>query len=120
MVTKSILFVDDEPLVLKVLDMTFRNAGYTPLCSLNGVDALKILERNSIRLCFVDLRMPVMDGFVLCMRIKQLDPTVCVNALSGFVDGYTNDQYRKAGFDRVFSKPFKIEELLKVAHAVFQ
>lgn len=117
---KSILFVDDEPLILKVLEMAFSNAGFTPLCSRNGAQALEILERNRIRICFVDLRMPVMDGLMLCMRIKQLDPTVRVYALSAFVDGYTAAQYQKVGFDGVFSKPFKFEELLNVAHAAFE
>lgn len=117
---KCILFVDDEPMVLKVLESVFRHHGYAPRCSMNGESALEIIERDHIRVCFVDLKMPGMDGLTLCGLIKKFDPTTCVYALSAFVDTFAADQYRRAGFDGVFNKPFTIDILLTAARDAFE
>ena len=117
---KKILFVDDEKSILDVLRALFASEGYEPHCSLDGREALEIVRREHIHVCFVDLRMPVMDGMELCRQIKQIEPSASVYALSAFVDAYTPEQYDEAGFAGCFSKPFKIGALLKAARTAFE
>lgn len=110
-----ILFVDDEEAILKILASLFRGSGFTPRCATSGKDALALLEEEHIHVCFVDLRMPEMDGMELCRRIKGRDPAACVYAVSAFVDHFTAEQFQEAGFAGTFHKPFDIELLLATA-----
>lgn len=119
-IEKQILFVDDEKSILDVLATLFRPGGYVPRCSMDGREALEIVKRDHVRVCFVDLRMPIMDGMELCRQIKRIEPSASVYALSAFVDAYTPEQYREAGFDGYFRKPFKIDALLEAARTAFE
>ena len=117
---RRILFVDDEQPILNVLATLFRPQGYSTLCTTDGREALEIVRREHIRVCFVDLRMPAMDGMELCRRIKDIEPSALVHALSAFVDAYRPEQYRLAGFEGSVRKPFKIDALLEAARAAFE
>ena len=116
---RRILFVDDEELILKVLDRMFSAYGYSPRCSKDGNEALEIIAREDVRVFFLDLRMPSMDGMELCRRIKKLRPASCVYALSAFVDAFTPEQFGEAGFEGRFRKPFKIDMLLDTCREAF-
>ena len=116
---KSVLFVDDESSVLSVMENLFRIHGYLPRCTLDPLEALDIVKSEGVRVCFVDLRMPAMDGMELCQRIKQIEPAAQVFALSAFANAYTPEQYREAGLDGTFHKPFKIDELLAACRGAF-
>jgi len=117
---KKLLILDDEALVLKTLDQLFRSHGYAPHCTKHGDDALELMQEHSIRVAFTDLRMPRMDGLEFCKRARQLDPTACVYAISGFIDAYTADEFRDAGFAGKFRKPFNIDLLLGACREAFE
>jgi len=63
----------------------------------------------------VDLRMPGMDGFEVCRRIKGRSETqhVAVIVVSGFLTDELDDQAREAGAEACFSKPVDREALMK-------
>jgi len=117
---RQLLFVDDEQAILDVLKALFRPAGCSIFCTLEGREALEIVKREHVRVCFVDLRMPSMDGMELCRRIKEIEPSATVYALSAFVEAYSAEQYREAGFEGSFRKPFKIDALLEAARTAFE
>jgi CheY-like chemotaxis protein len=56
----------------------------------------------------------------LCRRIKEIEPSALVYALSAFVDAYRPEQYCQAGFEGCFRKPFKIDALLEAARVSFE
>ena len=116
---KKVLFVDDEELILKVLEKMFSVHGFHPLCTTSGHEALDIVTREDVRVFFLDLRMPEMDGMELCRRIKKLQPASCVYALSAFVDAFTPRQFAEAGFEGRFRKPFKMDMLLDACRQAF-
>jgi CheY-like chemotaxis protein len=117
---KKVLILDDEALVLKTLEQLFRSHGYSPHCTMHGADVLELMQEHSIRVAFTDLRMPRMDGLEFCKRAIQLDPSAYVYAISGFIDAYTPDQYRDAGFTGRFRKPFNIDLLLGACREAFE
>lgn len=116
---KKILIVDDEKPILEALRRMFSVSGYSPYYALNGKEALAVLENEDICVCFVDLRMPGMDGAELCRRIKQLKKDSRVYALSAYTDAYEEKEFREMGFDGWFKKPFKYEELIRCCCGVF-
>ena len=117
---RKVLFVDDEKIILDVLVALFQSHGYTPVCTTNGNQAVEIIKFEGIRVCFVDLRMPSIDGMELCRQIKQVEPLARVFALSAYVDAYGPEKLKQAGFDGQFTKPFKIKELMDTVDKCFE
>ncbi len=84
---KRILFVDDDPNVLRGLERMLRPLRHE--CQMtfvgNGVDALARLEQESVDVIVCDLRMPGMDGIQLLNEVMQKFPRVVRILLSGQV-----------------------------------
>jgi EAL domain-containing protein (putative c-di-GMP-specific phosphodiesterase class I)/CheY-like chemotaxis protein len=68
---KKILIVDDTPSNIDIL-VGFLSDDYELLISLDGYQALNILETEIPELILLDIRMPGIDGFETCKRIKQI------------------------------------------------
>ena len=117
---KKVLFVDDEPSIVMMLAQLFRDFGYTPHYATTGEEALKLMKEHSIRFVMTDLRMPEMDGMEVCRRVKEIDPTAHVYALSAYVTAFTPEQFKEAGFNGFFPKPFKLDELIKICTEAFE
>ena len=117
--SKMILVVDDEDLVLSTLVNVFERAGYEVESARSGHEVLDVLKKKDIQVCFVDLKMPDMDGLELCRRIKELNPKAHVHALTGHATDYDIAKCREAGFDDYFLKPFKVETIRNAADAAF-
>jgi two-component system response regulator PrrA len=59
----TILVVDDDPAVRKVLTTRLQLSGYTVLTAAHGAEALELLDRHAPDLILLDLQMPVLDGW---------------------------------------------------------
>lgn len=116
---KRVLCVDDEPDVLKMMELALGSAGYKATCTSDGMEALLMMRHDRIRVLLVDLRMPKMDGMELCRRAKELDPGARVYAISAYVNAYTPEQFEAAGFDGYLRKPFQIKQLQNICRAAF-
>ncbi len=86
MTQKTILFVDDEPIVLSSLERLFRKDNYTIYIASNSNEALKLLEENPVELIVSDYRMPEMNGLELLKIVKDIYPTTIRVILSGYAD----------------------------------
>lgn len=69
----NILVVDDDPIILKTISLTLKNAGYPTTLANNGVEALEYLQNNKPNLIISDIMMPGMDGYTLLYFLKS-DP----------------------------------------------
>jgi putative two-component system response regulator len=109
-----ILFVDDQPQNIDLLEAHLVPRGYDIVKAANGEEALEKLSGNQIDLILLDVMMPGMDGFEVTRRIRQdnahrLIPIILVTALRE-----TEDRVKgiEAGCDDFISKPFDSMELL--------
>jgi two-component system, OmpR family, KDP operon response regulator KdpE len=66
----TILLVDDEPQIRRVLRAVLVNAGYTVVEAENGEDAIGVLMRERPRLVLLDVNLPDANGIELCRRIR--------------------------------------------------
>lgn len=87
---KRVLIVDDTPLSLKILNDTLRG-DYQISVATNGADALEIARGQQLDLILLDIRMPGMDGYEVCRRLKADDltrqiPVLFVTVLSDIED----------------------------------
>lgn len=83
-----ILAVDDDPVNLKVVSMSLGKY-YAVITATNGVEALKLLDRQQPDLILLDVMMPEITGFEVCRRIKSDSryadiPVIFLTALDTF------------------------------------
>jgi diguanylate cyclase (GGDEF)-like protein len=112
--SKKILIVDDLPSNLTILGNVLNAAGYKVLPVSSGAQALRLLENHQPDLMLLDIRMPVMDGYELCERIKTMPahqgtPILFISAnddVGSKVKAFT------VGAVDYISKPFEEAEVL--------
>ncbi len=71
----KILVVDDTPASLKLLTDIMKAEGYDVRSAINGELALNAASNNPPDLILLDIRMPEMDGFEVCKRLKSTAAT---------------------------------------------
>lgn len=94
--TPKILVVDDVEANRFALRDIIRQAGYTPVLTESGMQAIKVLERTQIDLVILDIAMPEMDGFEVCRQIKENVRTREIPII--FTSALDNPQDIKQGF----------------------
>ena len=107
----QILLVDDDPILVRTLQLNLERDGFQVAVASNGQEALDTLERRIPDLMLVDLLLPDMHGFELSRRVKQyLDvPIIMVTAVGAEesvvkgIESYAEDYV---------VKPFNYRELL--------
>ncbi|MGH9647414.1 MAG: response regulator transcription factor, partial [Bryobacteraceae bacterium] len=111
MSTSTILVVDDEPQIRRVMRTTLSSNGYEVLEAKTGEEALEILRKERPELVLLDVNMPGMSGLEVCREIRdQSDAAIIMLTVR-------NSEHDKvlaldAGADDYVVKPFGIEELL--------
>ncbi len=115
----TILAVDDEPRVLKLLKANLESSGYAVLTAADGEEALQSFERELPDLILLDLMLPRMDGYAVCRRIREFSavPVIMLTARSEQVDKIHGFE---VGADDYLTKPFSITELLMRVQAVLR
>ena len=106
-----ILVVDDEPKYSHIIRINLEARGYQVYLADNGLMAIDIAALEDPDLIILDVRMPRMDGFEACRRIRQfsLVPIIMLTAMSEDVDKVKG---LDLGADDYITKTFSIEELL--------
>ena len=101
-----ILVVDDEPGVLRLCQRLLEKEGYTVITTPNPSQALTILERETIHLMLVDIRMPGLDGFQLMNLARRFHPEIAVVMITGYGTVDTALQALREGAESLLLKPF--------------
>lgn len=78
-----ILVVDDKQVQLSLAKLYLEQLGYNVLLANNGQVAIEVIKNNPISLVFMDIQMPIMDGFEAATIIKRSHPSLPIIALSG-------------------------------------
>jgi response regulator RpfG family c-di-GMP phosphodiesterase len=108
----NLLFVDDEPNVLKALRRLFRGAEYQVYMAEGGADGLDILAQHPIDLIISDMRMPQMDGAEFLTRAAERWPDSVRILLTGYADiESTIAAVNKGKIYSYCSKPWEDNEL---------
>ena len=83
---KSILLVDDEDGIRKVLGILLTDMGYRVHTATNGEEALRAFEKLQPPIVLTDIKMPKMDGIALLRELKQIKPETEVIMITGHGD----------------------------------
>ncbi|MGL5064523.1 MAG: PAS domain S-box protein [Microcoleus sp.] len=110
----KILVVDDQPMNLRFLSNLLTEKGYTVYRAICGQLALNAAIAYSPDLILLDIRMPQMDGYEVCQRLKSIAATAQIPVIFLSVLDDVNDKlqaFRVGGADYI-AKPFQVEEVL--------
>jgi putative two-component system response regulator len=112
--TPSILVVDDVRSNLELMEAVFIKEGFKVYAALGATAAIDIFNRYHIDLAVLDVMMPGVDGFELCIRLKDISgkrffPIILLTALT---DRHSKIKGIASGADDFISKPFDISELM--------
>ena len=99
-----ILVVDDKEIQRTLVKLYLEQLGYGVVLANNGKVAIEIIQSNPIDLVFMDIQMPVMDGFEAASIIRQSYPAIPIIALSG-ESGERDVQRMSELMDGRLSKP---------------
>jgi DNA-binding response OmpR family regulator len=108
-----ILIVDDNKHNLKIASNLLQEKGYQIALALDGESVFKIMESNRIDLILLDIMMPGMDGFEVCIKLKENVQTQNIPVIFLTAKTETDDLvkgFQVGGVDYI-TKPFKKEEL---------
>ncbi|MGD2096083.1 MAG: response regulator [Desulfobacterales bacterium] len=108
---ETVLFVDDEKIVLEVGSLMLQKLGYSVLAVSNGNRAIEILKKNKVAFVLLDMLMPGMNGFQIYHRLKNIQPNVKIILTSGHAVCQSEGQSERIGFDGFIQKPFNLKQL---------
>ncbi len=113
---KKILVSEDSSIIINLTKSVLAFENYSMKAARNGKQVLELLEKEDFDLILMDLSMPVLDG-VACTKIirAMADPVkskLPIIAISGNINNYTIDEFRKIGFNEFIQKPLDFDKLL--------
>jgi len=113
----TILVADDNLPSRELMRELLEASGHLVLEASSGYEALELIRRNPPELVFLDLQMPIMDGFCVIRELRSDDrfrrlPVVAVTASAMLGD---RERAIAAGFDSYIAKPINLSEVRKQA-----
>jgi DNA-binding response OmpR family regulator len=115
----SILVVDDDPRILKLMKCDLQLEGYRVTIATGGRMALQLIENEEPDLIILDIMMPEMDGLQVCERVRQFSqvPIIMLTAKAQSEDVIHG---LEIGAEDYVAKPFSVDVLLARVKAVLR
>ncbi|MFC1494604.1 diguanylate cyclase [Thermodesulfobacteriota bacterium] len=107
---ESILIVDDDNHLRKMLVRLLGAIGLASHSISNGIDALDMVKKEDYTIVLTDMKMPGIDGLELIERLRN-KYDMSIIAMTGLSDGHSYIDVINAGASDFIKKPFDIEEL---------
>ena len=108
---ETILIVDDDPTVNRVLEDLLSALSFSTASATNGPEALEKIKDSEFTFILVDMKMPDMDGFELIDRVQETAPELSIIAMTGYTDEYRYVDIINAGASDFIKKPIQLQEL---------
>jgi DNA-binding response OmpR family regulator len=106
-----ILCVDDEPILLKLMQVQLVPRGYEVFVAPDGATALRLVKEVRPQIILLDIMMPGMDGIETLTEILKIDPNVGVIMVTAVTDYETCQQAVKLGAYDYITKPIDFDYL---------
>ena len=113
---KRILIADDDPVILRLIQVNLELEGYQVITANNGQEAVDTALKESPDLVILDIMMPRLDGYQACEQLKASDATkdIPVIFLSAKAQQGDIEKGKSFGVVDYLTKPFDPSELLEV------
>jgi DNA-binding response OmpR family regulator len=107
----TILLADDDRSLVDAIREGLEQEGYSVHLAYNGIEALRIFCKVKPDIALIDVRMPGLNGFEVCLQIRTEStiPVILISALTEEIDCVVG---LEVGADCYLKKPFTLRELL--------
>ena len=111
-----VLVVDDNPSFVESVEEILTTAGYSICTAYNGEDAINEMMNREVDLLLLDLRLPIMSGLEVYLKLKEMNRIVPTIIISAYCDEEEEaiSQLRSLKVTGILSKPFEPEHLLNI------
>jgi DNA-binding response OmpR family regulator len=118
-----ILLVDDEPDTCIVYQIVLEDAGFECVSYTDSVKALREFRPFYYDLILLDIKMPVLNGFELCKKIREIDETVYITfitASDAYYEKFRSQHFPEIGKINFIQKPIANEGLLQIVNTIIR
>jgi DNA-binding response OmpR family regulator len=116
----TVLLVDDEESVQKLLTYPLEREGYTVVQARDGEEALERYRETQVDLVILDLMLPRLDGLAVCRRLREERSAVPIIMLTARGDEGDKVLGLELGADDYITKPFSIREFMSRVRALLR
>jgi DNA-binding response OmpR family regulator len=116
----TVLLVDDEETVQKVLTYPLEREGYRVVQARDGEEALERYRAEPVDLVVLDLMLPRLDGLAVCRRLREARSAVPIIMLTARGDEGDKVLGLELGADDYITKPFSIREFMSRVRALLR
>lgn len=113
---KTVLVCDDDPVILRLLEVNLELEGYDVLSAHHGEEAVSLAQSKHPDLVILDIMMPRLDGYETAERLKADEGTkdIPIIFLSAKAQLSDIEKGREYGVEEYLTKPFDPSRLLEV------
>ena len=113
--TKTVLLVDDDMDVLEPTQYLLMQEGYNVITASNGEEAITAYFDNKPDVTFMDIKMPVLNGYEAFKRIINKDHNAKIVFTSGYaIDNEQFEEAKKLGLCGLLPKPVELNSMIKI------
>jgi len=113
---KSIMVVDDDPSVRRVVARALVGKGHRVCTASNGVDALMAADDEHFDLMFLDIRMPGMSGLDVLSEMTKRHPSTAVVMLTAVTGTAVQEEASRREAFAYLTKPCELHKVKKIAN----
>jgi CheY-like chemotaxis protein len=117
----KILVVDDDDLNRRMMRLILVRDGHDVQVVANGIEAVDAVKDQKFDVVFMDLQMPLMDGFEASRQIREWENGNLHTYIVALTASYLPEEGQKlfeAGIDNYISKPFEVEHVQKLLNII--
>src|SRR5947207_3150287 len=118
--TRTILVVDDDESLRRIMELQLQEAGYQVLTASSGEQALRVLEEQAPSLVITDFKMSGLSGLDLLKAVRKSSPQTSVLMITAFGTVQSAVEAMKAGAYDYITKPIDYEELVLVVNRALE
>ncbi|MCA9811817.1 MAG: response regulator [Nitrosarchaeum sp.] len=112
---KTILIADDDLDVLESTQYMLLDEGYEVITAHNGAEAVDMYKRHNPDIVFLDIRMPVLNGYEAFFDIKKYDSNAKIIFITAFsIDSKKTEKTRDEGLLELLHKPIEFNQIIKI------
>ncbi len=123
MSAETLLVVDDSPLIVRILSMVLKKAGYNVETASDGEEAIEKAIAVQPSIIFLDAMMPKKDGYEVARELRRnprLKRQPYIVMLTALDQRWDRERARAEGVDEVMTKPFTPAQVTERVRAILQ
>jgi CheY-like chemotaxis protein len=117
---RTILVVEDEVYMLRLLEKVLSKQGYQVLTVTDGEEAIEVhrSHKDAIDIILLDLGLPKISGQDVLVKLKTEKPEVKIVVASGYLEPDLSSEIERAGVKHFVQKPYNLDEVVKIVQSV--